>query len=363
MHIIHIVESFAGGVYDFISDLTNATTRYHHTVIYAKRPNTPARFTKDFPPSTRFIYWKNATREICLLRDFRALTELLGILRELPDIDILHLHSSKAGFLGRVAARILGMQDRVIYTSHGVSFLRKDVSEFKQKVFVWLEHLGKKAGGTVVACSRSEMEEFHRHGLDAVYINNAVRCTPPPPARPTEKSIYTVGTIGRITYPKNPLLFNQIAYAFSHDPSIRFVWVGEGELRDQLTAPNIEITGWLDREGVAQKLASFDLYLSTSLWEGLPLSALQAMCEGKPLILSDCVGNRDLIDQNRNGLLYRSLFDAIEFIDELKRHPEKTEPLGRESRAIFRQHFTFDLFVKNYIDLYQTKTSETKEPL
>jgi len=352
MHIIHIVESFAGGVYDFISDLTNHTPQHRHTVVYAKRPNTPEHFADNFPEGTRFIYWKNATREICLLRDMRALTELYQILKQIPDIDILHLHSSKAGFLGRVAARMLGMQDRVIYTSHGVSFLRKDVSDLKRNIFVWLEHLGKKAGGTVVACSRSEMEEFHRHGLEAIFINNAVDCVPAPP--PQDPKPFVVGTIGRITYPKNPHLFNQIAYAFSKTPGIEFVWVGDGELREDLNTSNIRVTGWLNRREVARELARFDIYLSTSLWEGLPLSALQAMCDAKPLVLSECVGNRDLVKEGQNGLLYRSLFDAIDFIDRLRQDPQTCRQLGTMSQTIYRENFTFERFIQNYQRLYQT---------
>ena len=54
---------------------------------------------------------------------------------------------------------------------------------------------------------------------------------------------YTVYTLGRVTYQKNPEMFNEIAKRL---PDIRFVWIGAGELEDKLTAPNIFVTGWAD---------------------------------------------------------------------------------------------------------------------
>ena len=63
--------------------------------------------------------------------------------------------------------------------------------------------------------------------------------------RPLEDHDFTVFTLGRICYQKNPMLFNDIARAL---PEIHFLWIGDGEMREELTSPNIEITGWLDRK-------------------------------------------------------------------------------------------------------------------
>ncbi|WP_038056395.1 glycosyltransferase [Thermodesulfobacterium hydrogeniphilum] len=360
MKIVHIVEPFAGGTYDFLVDLTNNLSEYRHIIIHGKRENTPENFEKDFPPGTEFIYWQNATREINPKKDLNALFELLSILKKINDIDIIHLHSSKAGFLGRLVARILGLSDKIIYTSHGVSFLRKDVSKLKQRMFVYLEKFATKLGGRVVACSRSEAEEFRKYGINAEYIYNGVDCGFVNYRRDQNKNIIIIGTIGRITYQKNPILFNEIAEYFSNKKNVKFLWIGDGESKEELKSKNIEITGWLPKEKVSNYLNSIDIYLSTSLWEGLPLSVLQAMCKGKPLVLSDCVGNRDLVKNNVNGFLYKTKEEAIKNLEKLICDSTLRLKFGQASLNIVKKDFSVKNTVSRYKELYK-KVKNSKD--
>jgi hypothetical protein len=91
-----------------------------------------------FPGQTEFVEWKSAGREISLFRDFKALKELIAILRPYAKAEaVIHLHSSKAGFLGRLACAILGIH-RAIYTPHCASFLRADIGFFKRHFFRFL---------------------------------------------------------------------------------------------------------------------------------------------------------------------------------------------------------------------------------
>jgi glycosyltransferase involved in cell wall biosynthesis len=353
MNIIHIVESFAGGVYDFLVDLTNGMSEFNHFIIHGKRENTPKDFKKDFPKGTEFLYWKNASREINPKKDLFALKELIDILKSVDNIDIIHLHSSKAGFLGRAAARILGLQNKVIYTSHGVSFLRKDVSSIKKKQFELFEKLASKFGGQVIACSNSEAQEFRKIGIQAKYIFNGVdtnKCQVNQLNKKEDKFI--IGTVGRITYQKNPMMFNEIANQFLEYKDIKFVWVGDGELRDELASENIEITGWLNKDDVFKKLAEIDLYISTSLWEGLPLSVLQAMCFRKPLLLSNCVGNVDLVIEGKNGFIFNNIEEATEKIKILNADKKLLEIFGENSFKILQENFTLDKTIQEYKKLY-----------
>ena len=75
------------------------------------------------------------TREISIFKDFLALKELIDILKNITEKNVIHLHSSKAGFLGRIAAKIIGFNGNLIYTPHGISFLRKDISNNKKRFF------------------------------------------------------------------------------------------------------------------------------------------------------------------------------------------------------------------------------------
>ena len=99
-------------------------------------------------------------------------------------------------------------------------------------------------------------------------------------------------------------MFNEIAKNF---PNIKFTWIGDGELEDHFTEPNIEITGWKTREEVLQILNNNDIFLLTSLWEGLPISLLEAMYLKKVCIVSNVVGNRDVIVDGQNGFVAQNL--------------------------------------------------------
>ena len=85
---------------------------------------------------------------------------------------------------------------------------------------------------------------------------------------------FTVYTLGRICYQKNPTMFNAIAELL---PDVKFVWIGDGELRKELTSENIEITGWADRATAIKYAVNADVFLLPSRWEGLPISLLESM--------------------------------------------------------------------------------------
>ncbi|WP_051654685.1 glycosyltransferase [Persephonella sp. IF05-L8] len=352
MKIIHIVESFAGGVFDFLVDLINGMSEFEHIIVHGKRENTPVDYKKYFPEETNFFYWKNAVREVNPKQDLLALIELINILKNQKDIDVIHLHSSKAGFLGRLATRTLGLQNKVVYTSHGVSFLRKDVSQLKLKQFVWFEKIATKFGGRVIACSKSEAEEFRKYGIDANYIYNGIDINEVYSSNANSKDKVIIGTVGRITYPKNPKLFDEIANYFKSFPNIKFLWIGDGELKHELKSENIKITGWLSRNQALEKLKEIDIYLSTSLWEGLPLSVLQAMALSKPLILSNCVGNIDLVENNYNGFLFKDRNEAIRSIENLLADKNLIQNFGENSYKMYKAYFTLNKMVESYKNLY-----------
>jgi len=274
-------------------------------------------------------------------------------LKSIKTLDIIHLHSSKAGFLGRIAAYFLGLEKKTIYTPHGVSFLRKDISPLQKKIFIYLEKLAFKLGGTVVACSKSEADELKKYGIEAHYIYNGIKCYEKEKKNINYKKKIIIGTIGRITPPKNPWLFNKIAQQYINYKKVKFVWIGDGELKNVLTSPNIEITGWLDRNEVFKKLDNIDIYLSTSLWEGLPLSVLQAMCKRKPLVLTDCVGNRDTVIENFNGFLFKKEEEAVSILNNLINNPQLIHYLGENSFLLFKERFTLEKMITSYDALYK----------
>lgn len=352
MKIVHVVECFAGGVFSFLSNLTNELDKEEYIVIYGiNRDNTPSDFREKFPPNTKFIPWKSASRSLNPLTDLKALWELYIILKKIDDIDIIHLHSSKAGFLGRIVSFLLGKSSRTIYTPHAISFLRLDVSPKKRKIFIWMERFASFFCGKIVACSQSEKEAIEEQGIKNVtFINNGIK------KLQIEKKVNTsdkttIISVGRLSIQKNPKLFNDIALEFIDNPNIQFIWCGDGELKSELTSPNIKYTGWIEQKKLESYLANADIYLSTSLWEGLPLSVLEAMSIGLPVILSNCVGNRDLVEDN--GVLYIDKIEAVKNINELLKNKIWTNKKGHNSKIIVENNFNMRNMAISYLNIYK----------
>jgi len=350
MKVVHVVEAFSTGIFDFLVELTNNLPESELIIIHGKREETPEDFERSFPINTQFIHWQNASRELSLSKDFLALKELFTIFRALNNIGAIHLHSSKAGFLGRIVTRALGYQHKVIYTPHAVSFLRKDVTFLKNRLFVLLESLSARLSGVVVACSKSEAEEFTKVGIQALFVNNGMVSKKLPLPEAHESLI--IATIGRISFQKNPALFNEIATYFLNRSNVKFVWIGEGELSHLLVAKNITISGWLEKEEVLRCVNNTDIYLSTSLWEGLPISVLQAMSAKKPVVLSNCIGNKDLV--RGNGFLFDGKDNAIQLIDLLLNDAEQRHAFGKISEQLVQDNFSVEQMVAGYWQLYLT---------
>lgn len=353
MKILHVVESFFGGVYDFIKDFTEITPEYQHTILYGKRVGLKENFENDFKENINFILWKNAKREISLKNDFLALKELLVLLKK-EKFDVIHLHSSKAGFLGRVAARVCNQQNKVVYTTHGISFLRKDISNRKLQIYIFLEKIGSLCGGKTIACSKSEAEFIQSKRIKCSYINNGIKLgSQKIKALKKENEKLKIVTVGRITIQKNPELFDKIAENFVENKNIEFIWIGDGELKEELNFKNIKITGWLSQEEVQQQLREADIYLSTASWEGLSLAVLQAMENYLPLLLSDCVGNINLVAEDYNGFLFKTKEEAIEKIKFLIKDKEKIKELGENSYLLLKKEFDIQGMIKKYKILYK----------
>ena len=127
--------------------------------------------------------------------------------------------------------------------------------------------------------------------------------------------MFTVFTLGRICNQKNPVLFNKIAEAM---PDIHFIWIGDGELRNELSASNIEISGWMNRKEALKKALAADMFILTSLWEGLPMSLLEAMYMKKPCVVSDVIGNHDVIHNGNNGFVCNAVSEFVASIRIVK---------------------------------------------
>ncbi len=330
-----------------------------HIVIHGERKQVMSakEVKKTFPrQNVRFIRWKSAQRSINPFKDFLALSELQSILKRLHKrgfVDAVHLHSSKSGLLGRIACKLAGIKN-VVYTPNGAPFLSAG-NPIVSFLFKQIEKFGNGMGGQVVCCSASELAEYQKIGIKATYINNGVSLKETAlasvPVAKSEK--FQVITTGRIEEQKNPFLFNAIALFFEDFDQIEFIWAGDGKERAALTAKNIIVSGWQDPQTVKEMVAQADVFISTSLFEGLSFSVLEALALKKPVLLSDCVGNSDVIKTGLNGDVFKNETEAIVKILHYFNNQEMLEVMGDYSFDICSANFDVDLNFKNYKAAYQ----------
>jgi glycosyltransferase involved in cell wall biosynthesis len=242
--------------------------------------------------------------------------------------------------------------DTVVYTPNGAPFL-SGKNTLANYFYEQLERLGHGFGGKVICCSESELNAYKRIGIKARFVNNGI--TLPEAAHPVSdgnNQKFRIITSGRIVAQKNPYLFNTIATYFQEFNGFEFIWAGDGAERDLLRAKNITVTGWLSTEDVKALVMQADIYLSTSLYEGLSFAVLEALSLKKPMLLSDCVGNRDVVKSGLNGDLFKNETEAIIKLLHYYNNRAMLPIMGEFSHLICSTEFDVRQNFNTYRDIY-----------
>jgi len=316
--LLHISETFVSGVYTYIKQICNYLQNNDnfevHIIYSTDREETKIdHIPNDFSPKI-ILHEISMKREISPKEDFQSVVKIRKKIKEINP-DLIHLHSSKAGILGRLAA--FGLKKKIIYTPHGYSFVREDISANKKKIFFAIEKIIQLILPVqIIACGEQEFEMAKKidkknakvvfNGVDINYLSNLKFVS-----TENRKKI-RIGNSGRVSIDKNPKLFNLIAKAL---PEYDFYWIGEGELASELTEANIYITGWKNHKECIEILNTFDIFLSTSLWEGLPFNILEAMALKKPIISNNIEGNLITVEQGVNGYICNTIDDFKKSIE------------------------------------------------
>lgn len=354
MKIVHVTESFASGVLSYISQIANAhvTSGFDVTVIYSRREDTPDNFTEYFDDSVHLIETE-MIRSISFLRDISSIYKLVQLLNAINP-DVVHLHSSKAGVLGRVAKSFVRSKLRIFYSPHGLSFLRQDVSIFTRLMYLAVENIASLLGGTVIASSKSEHLYIKRviPLAKSVLVTNGVDLSKIPD-KLSDVSSLTIGTLNRVTPQKNPVLFASIARRLS-SLGCKIIWIGGGDEKFSklLEDSGIEVFSWMDMDVALKKVSGFDIFLQTSLWEGMPLALIQAQAMGVPAVVSNVVGNKDVVADKETGFLCNTEDEFVSSITSLCSDKALRDSMGKAARQYAREHFSLDRMNMSLADLY-----------
>ena len=251
---------------------------------------------------------------------FRSLAQCWRLMKLLAP-DVLHTHGGTAGFYGRLISRITPVR-AVVHTYHGLHYLHSD-SRAKKLLHRFVDHVLLRFTDRIICVSEGDFDLGVRWGIvnptAAMVIRNGIdiarysRYAYPETStqrRNARIGQTIVGTIGRLHVQKGQIYLLEAArLVLNKYPSTIFQIIGTGELERQLKEKAIEL-GIADhvqflgaRTDVPDLLAAMDLFVLPSLWEGQPITLMEAMASCTPIIATDIDGISEMIEPSRDGLL------------------------------------------------------------
>lgn len=305
-------------------------------------------------------------RSLYSLGDVRAAAALL---RLVGDYDVVHTHGSKAGVLGRLAARIRRVP-AVLHTVHGFP-VHDYMAPLKRRMLLAVERVAARCADRIVCVCDANVTEALTLGVarpEQVRVvvsgvpSDLVRSGSGDRVRaelgiPADAPV--VGTITRLMEQKAPLDFLAAARRLVEaDPEVHVVMVGDGPMWDQVAAaavgiPRLHLLGF--RADVPDMLAMLDVVAFSSLWEGLGRALTEAVLAGKPVVATAVNGVPDLVADGETGYLTSAgrpdeLADRI--LDVLAR-PDRGAAMGAAGASRVAGRYDVDEMVAGLDQLYQ----------
>jgi glycosyltransferase involved in cell wall biosynthesis len=354
--ICHVVEATATGTLSMLRLAANAQAAAGErvSVLYSRRPETPDNLNELFHEDVQLV-------NIQMLSLKEKLSSLLKIRRFIKanKPDSIVMHSSFGGFLGRIAS--IGLKGNYFYLPHCISFMRQDISGLKRLIFASLEWVGALKKATYVACSESEAIQIRKYipFRKCVVVDNAVNTAAWLGGNDwqTRKSI--VITVGQIRLQKDPERFAKIAATvLSTRDDVEFVWVGDGEddYKKLLIKSGVTVAGWKTPVQVKELLGNAKYYLSTALWEGMPVSPIEGMLSGCVAVLSDCAGNVDIVESGSTGFIFSDEAEAAAKIIHLLDHDTEALSIAESGRQHCQQQYSEERYIQDFSRLLGAKS-------
>jgi len=324
----------------------------------------------------KVILLPSLVRCIRPVKDFKALVSLIWLIfKERPDI--VHTHSSKAGILGRLAAKIAFVR-QIIHTPHGHIFYGH-FGAFASKIFLWVEKLFSKFTDRMVALTDGEMDDYIKlsvcppekllkihSGVDiSQYMNSNGNMVEKRRSLGLDQNDMVIGFVGWLLPIKGPgYLIKAMEYVWPEYPETSLLFVGKGDLDVNLRAQALEFgangrvkfLGW--RDDINEIMQVFDMLVLPSLNEGMGRVLVEAMAAGKPVVATNVGGIPDLVRDGETGYLVPPADEKAlaEGIKMLLNDPGTAWEMGQQGKERCQQ-FSLEAMIAKLDDLYSSLTT------
>ncbi|MEU4871549.1 glycosyltransferase [Streptomyces sp. NPDC021608] len=287
--------------------------------------------------------------------DLLVLGRLVRLIRR-ERFTVVHTHSAKGGFLGRVAAGLC-RTPVVVHTFHGLSF-HPYMSRSRRTLYRALERVTRRLAHGFLAVAPRVAQEVVEQRLAppgrVEVVPSAVRLADIPEAfDPGARALLgvprgtaLVGTVGRVDTQKDPLAFVRMAAAIrARHPDTAFVMIGDGplagEVRGLAADLGVEVTLTGERPDADRLVAGLDVFVITSRYEGLGRALTEALAAARPVVATAVNGVPDLVEHGATGLLVPPADpgSAARAVGWLLDHPREAARMGRQGSLRVRAAF------------------------
>ncbi|MCJ7563274.1 MAG: glycosyltransferase family 4 protein [Candidatus Aminicenantes bacterium] len=383
--IVHIITRLdkGGSAQNTLLTVLGMDTKKYDVLLF-KGPTVESRMSQDENASVMADLQKAQLKRIKLVTipflvrrinpayDVWALICLFWLLiKEKPTI--VHTHTSKAGFLGRLAAK-LARVPIIIHTPHGHVFFGY-FGPLKTQMFILLEKYAARITDRIVALTKGEKEDYQFYKIapedKIVVINSGVELEKIKDLSLEERQnlkrqlgiperSFVVGTAGRLEPVKGPEYLMEAAKdILSNYPQTYFVFAGDGPLRQRLERKayelgintNMRFLGW--RNDVTRVISIYDIFVFPSLNEGMGRVLVEAMALGKPVVASKVGGIPDLVTHGKTGFLVppKDPGQMARYIQVLIEDEGKRKRLGQAGKEM-ALNFKKEIMIEKIEELY-----------
>jgi glycosyltransferase involved in cell wall biosynthesis len=362
MKVLHIITRMnTGGPAVFLDHLTNAMSDLsaQSTIAHGYCESNEADYTKNHKLKADLIDISSLHRSLNPLHDLKSFIKIRGIIKEVKP-DLVNTHTSKAGVLGRLAAKSVNKELPVVHTFHG-HLIYGYFARYKTIIFTLIERFLAHFTDAAVCITKETQDSLRGLGIGKNLKWQVIRLGIPTDQTLAFKTSSGRKTkllwVGRFTDIKDPLYaISVIKYLEKISPDcFELLMIGGGELLEasKVASQNLPInfTGWSDKP--FQSAGSFDLLLLTSVNEGMGLVMLEAANQSRATVARHVGGVSEFLRDGLNGLLVDgNADDMAQSISKLS-NSEIIE-MGISSRKILENEFSDKRLGEEYFNLYKS---------
>ncbi|MDA8847897.1 glycosyltransferase [Flavobacteriaceae bacterium] len=344
MKVLQIItRNIAGGAQTVLAHIANSLVQKGHQVSIVAGEGDGSLWTI-LDERIEMNNCPTLKRSLSVKGDWKTILYLRKVYNEYQP-DIIHVHSSKAGLLGRLALP----KKKIVYTVHGYDSIRNAFPIFRP-----VEYLMQYMCAAVVGVSRYDeiklKEDRIRRNVSFIYngipekgCDTNLRWNIP------NRYKKTILCVARVSPQKNLDLFLKIAKLL---PQYAFVWIGNSEKIDH-QFENVFFLGNIPAAGRYCYLC--DLFILTSNYEGLPMTIIEAMSYGKPIVASNVGGISEIVENSKNGFISDN--DEYSFktcIESVFASENTYKNMAENSRKIYLNKLTVEKMVDGYLNIYKS---------